>query len=46
MGNYELNSEYDFDVIFDSLRKPEHHFFFTSNKNKIYYKSIGNITLI
>lgn len=28
MGNYELNSKYDFDVIFDSLRKPEHHFFF------------------
>lgn len=45
MGNYELNSKYDFDVIFESLRKPEHHFF-TSNKNKIYYKSTGNITLI
>lgn len=40
MGNYELNSKYDFDVIFDSLRKPEHHFFLHQTKTRFITKAL------
>lgn len=39
MGNYELNSKYDFDVIFESLKKPEHHFFHIKQKQDLLQKN-------